>query len=172
MRVLAAVLAWSSWELCACVVPEGLRPVAVASPGPSTTSADGSAPESLEAHSSPAPRGSTYSSGDGEPSGGRATGGGRRRPCMFDPSNATYRECAHPSMGRCHHYTTTCEPDCMWNPKESRHQRCAHPSMGRCHHYTTTCEPDCMWNPKESKHQRCAHPSMGACHHFTTTCEP
>jgi hypothetical protein len=45
------------------------------------------------------------------------------------------------SMGRCHHYTTTCEPACMFDPDSRTYKRCAHPSMGRCHHYTTTCTP-------------------------------
>ncbi|MFO8071117.1 MAG: hypothetical protein R6V85_04505 [Polyangia bacterium] len=62
-------------------------------------------------------------------------------PCMFDPSDGLYKRCAHPSMGRCHHYTTTCEPECMFDPSDGLHKRCAHPSMGRCHHYTTTCAP-------------------------------
>ena len=93
-------------------------------------------------------------------------------PCMFDPSDRTYKNCAHPSMGKCHHYTTTCEPACMFDPSDQTHKRCAHPSMGQCHHYTTTCEPACMYDPSDGTYKNCAHPSMGKCHHYTTTCEP
>jgi hypothetical protein len=93
-------------------------------------------------------------------------------PCMFDPSDATYKRCVHASVGKCYHYTTTCEPDCMYDPADGAHKNCAHKSMGKCHHYTTTCESDCMYDPSDRTYKRCAHKSMGKCHHFTTTCEP
>lgn len=35
---------------------------------------------------------------------------GSSNPCMQNPKDGVYYLCAHASMGKCHHYTTTCEP--------------------------------------------------------------
>lgn len=93
-------------------------------------------------------------------------------PCMFDPGDATHKRCANTSMGRCHHYTSTCEPPCMFDPRDATYRRCANASMGRCYHYTTTCEPACMFDPRDSTYKRCANASIGKCAHYTTTCAP
>jgi len=44
---------------------------------------------------------------DGGPTVRLSTASAGSGPCMFDPSERTYRNCAHASMGQCHHYTTT-----------------------------------------------------------------
>ena len=64
-------------------------------------------------------------------------------PCMFNPKKGQYQKCHHASMGKCHHYSSSCEPagKCMFNPKKGQYQKCHHASMGKCHHYGSSCEP-------------------------------
>ena len=31
-------------------------------------------------------------------------------PCMFEAKSGKYKKCHHESMGKCHHYGSTCKP--------------------------------------------------------------
>ncbi len=93
-------------------------------------------------------------------------------PCMFDAQSGQYKQCAAASMGKCNHYTSTCEPKCMFEASSGQHKKCAAPSMGKCNHYTSTCEPKCMYDPSSKTYKQCAAPSMGKCNHYTSTCTP